>query len=181
MKPEYDFSNDVTMSDLQQLTVAAGRPVFEQGTPSFQAYFIEEGRLEVTVREGAHIIKLAELGPGEIFGEMGVLEHEMRMATVVALEPTKVRVMKRDDLEARIAGIDDQFVRALISAQTQRLRESNRGQMQYYKRMADLQNRLTGLADAVERGVDPARREEFKAEILPLMTQMEAVLKKFRA
>lgn len=162
------------------MVVAAGRPIFEQGTPSFQAFYIEEGRVEVTVREGAHIIKLAELGPGEIFGEMGVLEKEMRMATVMALEPTTVSVLKREDLEARIDSIEDKFVRSLIAAQTKRLREANRGQMQYYRRMAELQNSLLGLASGVEHGIDDIKREQFSKDIVPLMDAMEQIVRKYR-
>lgn len=167
-------------SELTQVVTNAGRPIFEQGTPAFQAYYIEEGRVEVTVHDGGHIIKLAELGPGEIFGEMGVLEHELRMATVVALEKTTLSVLKREDLEERIQNIPDKFVQSLIAAQTKRLRESSKMQIQYYRRFAELQNSMMGLVKGVDKGIDEKKRNEFAIEIVPLMEAMEKIVKKYQ-
>lgn len=47
---------------------------------------IEEGNAEVT-RDGEHI---AELGPGDIFGEAGMLDDSLRSATVTATSPLKL-------------------------------------------------------------------------------------------
>ena len=47
---------------------------------------IEEGTAEVL----QHGQKVASLGPGDIFGETGVLEKEMRNASVVATSPIRV-------------------------------------------------------------------------------------------
>lgn len=163
-----------------QMVASAGRTIFEQGMPSFQAFYIEEGRVEVTVREGAHVIKLAELGPGDIFGEMGVLEHEIRMATVTALENTTVSVFKREELEERINNIDDKFVRALIAALIKRLRAATRSQIQHYSEMADLQDKLLGLAKGLESGIDAKRRAEFADDILPLLDAMAQVVEKYK-
>lgn len=163
-----------------QLVANAGRTIFEQGMPSFQAFYIEEGRVEVTVREGAHVIKLAELGPGEVFGEMGVLEHQIRMATVTAIENTTVSVFKREELEERINNIDDKFIRALIAALIKRLRAASHSQIQQYSNMADLQDRLLGLAKGLESGIDAKRRAEFSDDILPLLDAMTQVVEKYK-
>ena len=165
---------------VNQMVANAGRTIFEQGMPSFQAFYIEEGRVEVTVREGPHVIKLAELGPGEVFGEMGVLEHQIRMATVTAIENTTVSVFKREDLEERINNIDDKFVQALITALIKRLRAANQSQIQHYSNMADLQNKLLGLAKGLESGIDAKRREEFSMDILPLLDAMAQVVEKYK-
>jgi CRP-like cAMP-binding protein len=175
-----DSKNKPVFSELTQMVTNAGRPIFEQGAASFQAYYIEEGRVEVTVRDGGHIIKLAELGPGEIFGEMGVLENEMRMATVIAMEPTIVSVIKREQLEERISNIEDKFIRSLIAAQTKRLREANKMQVQYYRRFVELQNSLMGLASGVDSGIDENKRNEFALEIVPLMEAMEKLVRKYQ-
>ena len=50
---------------------------------------IEEGRAEV-VRDGR---RLAELGPGDFFGEIGLLVTGRRTASVVALTPMRLIVM----------------------------------------------------------------------------------------
>jgi len=66
-----------------ELKVDAGRHLADQGDYAYELFAIEDGRAEVT-RDGQRI---AELGPGDFFGEMGVLESGYRTATVVATTP----------------------------------------------------------------------------------------------
>jgi CRP/FNR family cyclic AMP-dependent transcriptional regulator len=64
----------------QAKEVSEGEVVLEEGGFSRELLAIEDGTVEVT-RGGEHI---AELGPGDIFGEAGMLDDEMRSATVTA-------------------------------------------------------------------------------------------------
>src|SRR5512133_1881452 len=64
----------------QSKEVPEGEVVIEEGGFSRELLAIEEGTAEVT-RDGDHI---ADLGPGDIFGEAGMLDDEMRSATVTA-------------------------------------------------------------------------------------------------
>jgi CRP/FNR family transcriptional regulator, cyclic AMP receptor protein len=158
-----------------------GQAIFEQGMPAHQAFYVEEGRVEVTVEEDGHIIKLAEIGPGEIFGEMGVLEQEARMATVRAIEKSIVAIISKVELEERIKNIDDPVVQSLIGILLSRVRSANRGQVKHYKDLADFQNRIAGLMRNANEGIDATKRDAFRAEILPLLDKIEAVLTKYRA
>lgn len=63
-----------------------GRELIKEGAYSNAMMAIEEGSAEVT-RDGE---KLADLGPGDIFGEAGMLDDTMRSATVKATAPIKV-------------------------------------------------------------------------------------------
>jgi CRP/FNR family transcriptional regulator, cyclic AMP receptor protein len=60
--------------------VPEGTVVIEEGAYSRELLAIEDGTAEVT-RDGEHI---ADLGPGDIFGEAGMLDDSMRSATVTA-------------------------------------------------------------------------------------------------
>jgi CRP-like cAMP-binding protein len=60
--------------------IPEGNVVIEEGSYSHELLAIEDGTAEVT-RGGEHI---ADLGPGDIFGEAGMLDDEMRSATVIA-------------------------------------------------------------------------------------------------
>lgn len=60
--------------------VPEGQVVIEEGGYSRELLAIEDGTAEVT-RNGEHI---ADLGPGDIFGEAGMLDDQMRSATVTA-------------------------------------------------------------------------------------------------
>ena len=72
-----------------EVSVPAGYALATEGHFAHEFFVIEEGTAEVT-RNGERV---AELGPGEFFGEIGLLETERRTANVVATTPMKLIVM----------------------------------------------------------------------------------------
>ena len=64
----------------EEVQVEAGKELVKEGDYSYQFMAIEEGTAEV-LRNGEHV---ADLGPGDFFGEIGLLEKDRRTATVVA-------------------------------------------------------------------------------------------------
>lgn len=74
---------------------AAGRVIVQEGAPGDRVFFICEGRARVVKDHGAQApVVLAELGPGEYFGEMSLVESVVRSASVVALEPVRAFTLK---------------------------------------------------------------------------------------
>lgn len=71
-------------ADLKE--VDEGTEVVSEGGFSRELLAIEDGTAEVT-RDGEHV---ADLGPGELFGEAGMLDDDMRSATVVATSRMKL-------------------------------------------------------------------------------------------
>jgi CRP/FNR family transcriptional regulator, cyclic AMP receptor protein len=78
----------------QEISVEAGRELVREGDFSYEFMAIEEGEAEVT-RHGEHV---ADLGPGDFFGEMGLLEKTLRNATVTAKTPMKLVTLTGWDL-----------------------------------------------------------------------------------
>ena len=72
-----------------EVEVEAGKKLAEQGRFAYEFMAIEEGTADV-LKDGE---KLRELGPGDFFGEIGVLESERRTATVTAATPMRVAVL----------------------------------------------------------------------------------------
>ncbi len=70
----------------QEVSVEEGRHLVREGDYSYELLAIEEGEAEVT-RAGEHV---ADLGPGDFFGELGLLEKDRRNATVVAKTPMRL-------------------------------------------------------------------------------------------
>lgn len=64
----------------EEVSVKEGTELVKEGQFSYEFFSIEEGSAEVT-RAGEHV---ADLGAGDFFGEIGLLEKELRTATVVA-------------------------------------------------------------------------------------------------
>jgi CRP/FNR family cyclic AMP-dependent transcriptional regulator len=80
-------------SHADEVDVPEGRELVHQGDWAWEFFAIEEGRAEV-LRDGQHV---ADLGPGDFLGEMGLLEHAPRNASVIARSPMTVVVMTGQD------------------------------------------------------------------------------------
>jgi CRP-like cAMP-binding protein len=79
----------------QEVNVDAGRELVREGDFSYEFMAIEEGEAEVT-REGKHV---NDLGPGDFFGEMGLLEKTLRNATVTAKTSMKLVTLTGWDMK----------------------------------------------------------------------------------
>jgi F420-non-reducing hydrogenase small subunit len=84
-----------------------GATVFRQGEPGESMVLVVEGALEVVRDHEGDAQVLARLGPGDICGEMAVLTGRPRAATVVATVPSRLLVIRRDELLARLRGEPD--------------------------------------------------------------------------
>jgi CRP/FNR family cyclic AMP-dependent transcriptional regulator len=74
-----------------ELDVPAGKVLAREGDFGDEFFMIDDGTAEVT-RGGERI---AELGPGDFFGELALLEADRRNATVTATSPMRLIVMTR--------------------------------------------------------------------------------------
>jgi CRP-like cAMP-binding protein len=72
-----------------EVEVEAGRHLVREGEFAYEFFAIEEGTAEV--RRGPQL--LAELGPGDFFGEMGLIGNVTRNASVTAATPLRVMVL----------------------------------------------------------------------------------------
>jgi CRP/FNR family transcriptional regulator, cyclic AMP receptor protein len=78
----------------QEVSVEAGKVLVREGDFSYEFMAIEEGEAEVT-RGGEHV---AGIGPGDFFGEVGLLEKSLRNATVTAKTPMRLVTLTGWDL-----------------------------------------------------------------------------------
>lgn len=83
-----DLQRVIELSD--EVTVASGSVLVDQGDPGTHCYVVLEGTASVYVR-GAFV---AESGPGSMIGEMALVDHRPRTATVVA--DTDLRLLRFD-------------------------------------------------------------------------------------
>ena len=80
-------------------TLATGETVFDEGDPSDQLYVIQSGEVEL-VRESSQGERVvARLGPGDFFGELGVVLGELRSSRAVAVTTTRLIALDRETLE----------------------------------------------------------------------------------
>jgi CRP-like cAMP-binding protein len=74
---------------------------FAEGDPGGSLFVIETGRVQdFTTSEGGRQVLLGQLGPGDIVGEMAMLDGSPRSASVVAAGPTTGSLVAFADFEA---------------------------------------------------------------------------------
>ena len=80
-----------------QRTFVDGDVLAQQGEAGSELFIISEGLVEVTVRERSNPRVLVNLGMGQLIGEMSLVEHGPRSATVCAVHtPTVVQVIQHE-------------------------------------------------------------------------------------
>lgn len=106
--------------------VARHTTVLQAGDCTDNIYLILTGELKVQIsdQEGREVI-LSVLQPGEMFGEMGVIDDHPRSATVISTEPCDLVVIAKNDFKSCLA---ENFEVSLyiIHSLVKRLREADR-------------------------------------------------------
>ena len=105
---------------------AVGDALMRQGEPSVSIHFVLSGGVEVERqrRNDERPVKFAELGVGQVVGEMGVLVNSPRSATVVATSPTETLELDAPSFE-RVAQAFPMLHRVLATLLSERLRKTS--------------------------------------------------------
>lgn len=128
----------------EAIDIPAGEVVFDEGDEGDRAYVIVKGELDIVkITEGREIL-LARRGPGEVIGEMALLDAAPRMATVRAAEETAVVALAKDCFDDLLA-TSATAARALFSVLLERWRQTE-AQLRQSDRMAQLGTLTAGLA-----------------------------------
>jgi CRP-like cAMP-binding protein len=105
---------------LEEVEVAGGHAVFAKGDAGDSMYIIAEGRMSVL--EGERTV--SELGEGDVFGELALLDPEPRLFTVRALEDTRLLRLDREAFLELMAG-NIEIVRGVLHVLCGRLRQAD--------------------------------------------------------
>ncbi len=91
-------------SAMEEVEVEPGTEIVRQGEPGDYYYIIGQGRFEVSrkVTGSGEVVRLAELGPGDIFGEEALVGNTERNATVTSITSGLLKRLTKEDFEALI-------------------------------------------------------------------------------
>ncbi len=120
----------------REQTYATGKEIFKEGDPGDGLYLVKEGLVEISAsasQTGRYIF--AEAGPGDLLGEMAVIEDQPRSANAVARKKTVVYFIPRVDvlqlvdrspglalavlreISHRLRGFNRQYLREVLQAE----------------------------------------------------------------
>ena len=102
---------------------APGEEIVRQGDTGIGVFIVRSGKVEIIQERGGHTDKIRELGPGDVFGDMALLDEFPRSATVRALEPTTCLGITRWHFRGILVS-HPQIALALLPVLTRRLRDA---------------------------------------------------------
>lgn len=96
-----------------ETSVSAGKRLVHEGDYSYELIVIESGTADVV--KGGEVI--GSLGPGDVFGEMGMLSGSRRTADVIATSPMRLITLSKSDLRRISTEVSDQLQALVVQRQ----------------------------------------------------------------
>ena len=137
-------------------TVPAGKVIIKEGEPGDAVYVLLDGELQVTKFAGGHDVKVDVRRPGEVIGEMSLLDNAPRAATVRAITSSRLLVISKDMFDDVLYSSPNAAV-AILHTVTARLRQ-NEALLHEKEKMAGLGTLAAGLAHELNNPAAAVRR-----------------------
>ena len=109
---------------LLKRTFESGQVIFQEGDPGSEAYLIRTGYVAISKTDGTRNVELATRGPGEVMGEMALIDDKPRSATVIAKTKVEAEIVTRADLKDMLSHVPEQLV-TILHQILFRLRDAN--------------------------------------------------------
>jgi len=109
---------------LRRVRFRQGQTIIHEGDPGDEMFLLHAGRVGVVEGAGRDALPLAELGAGDVFGEMALLTGNPRSASVTALSDVDLLVLGKADFEELVAAQPD-LALALSRLLSERLRATD--------------------------------------------------------
>ena len=106
-RPLSDEERGRLAESLAEKIFAGGEVLVRQGDEGGSFFVLGDGRVKVTVRKEGRAEDVAQLAPGEFFGEMSLLTGEPRSATVTAETDTRALVLSHEVFRSILEGNND--------------------------------------------------------------------------
>jgi CRP-like cAMP-binding protein len=156
--PLFESLNERELAELVAVAVPRtfqrGEVIFQEGTQGDVLYVIRSGRVLIKREHtGGRTIALAEMGAGDMFGELAVFDKEVRSATVECIEPVKAVALTSGDV-SRVLTRNPEIAVKVIQALSRRLREANSriGDQYFQSTEGRIVNVVLGLAEQQNDG-----------------------------
>ncbi len=105
--------------------IPAGNIIFEEGDPGDFTIRIKSGRVEISKQDQGKRKPIAELGPGDVLGELSVFSSIPRTATAITVENTVVYLMRSKEVNAEMEKMSP-WVSQMITALSNRFDALNK-------------------------------------------------------
>lgn len=157
-----------------------GKKIVTEGEEAYVAYIIQSGSVRVFSEKDGKKVELSILEPGQIFGEVALIQDIARSASVEAIEDCNMIIITRDAFKYKLEKADP-TIKAVLEMLSARVMKSNAELMKTkgvnINSFIALLNQL--FVDLLKNMPDEDK-ETFRGEAFPVMKQMINVIEKYR-
>jgi len=106
---------------LQRVTLPPNARIFQAGEVGDAMYLVESGRVRIYAEENRTTRTIKEMGLGEFFGEMALVDYKPRSASAETLEVTTLLVITKENFHTMVLN-NPNVALLLIQVLSERLR-----------------------------------------------------------
>jgi len=144
------------MDMAEPVTLRAGEILMKQGEPGDSAYVVIKGGFEIQKQTGQSLIKIDVRNPGDVVGEMALLSHAPRSATVIAVTDSEALRIPQEAFE-KLLSSSSSAAMAVLHWVMARLSQ-NEALLHQQEKMAALGTLSAGLAHELNNPSAAAQR-----------------------
>lgn len=164
----------------ERVSFSAGKEVFIQGDRGNCAFLIQSGSVKIYMEdEDRRRIDLAEIGPGEIFGEMSLIFDGPRNATAEVVKEASLIVITRQLLQDKLKR-SDPTIRALLPMLVERIKKSNESMLRQQSSLTELSDLAETIYQNIQAGLGPQQKQGLTNMVLPPLKEFLTAIKEFR-
>lgn len=141
---------------ISEVRLPAGSVLFTEGSQGDQAYIVKEGQVEIYKSANGRSVLLALIEPGEVIGEMSLLEAAPRSASGRARTDSTLLAIRYEQLDD-LLNTSSSAARAILNTITARLR-SNELVLRQSEKLAQLSTLTAGIAHELNNPSAAVRR-----------------------
>lgn len=171
--------NNESMEDsgsrLERVRFAAGERIFDQGDTGDAAFVVHTGRVALFQHNDGHRMEIGTIGPGEIFGEMAVLDGGRRSATAMAAEDCVLARVPLATFQRKLEGADS-FIRSLIDLFIKNIRTSPRLFLRRPRSFRDHVKQMTVFSWNMRRFAGRLDDVAMADDVLDILDRLDTVL-----
>jgi signal transduction histidine kinase len=141
---------------ISQLRIGKGEQLFNEGDDGKEAYVIKEGQIQIYKTVAGREVHLALRGPGEVIGEVSLLEAVPRTASGRAQEDSLLFVITHEQLDKLLSASPSAAI-TMLHTVTSRLKSSEQ-MLQQSEKLAQLGMLTAGIAHEINNPVAAVQR-----------------------
>lgn len=166
---------DGSAANLERVRFAAGEQIFSQGDAGDTAFILDEGRVTLFQHHEGHRVEVGEIGSGEIFGEMAVLDGGRRSANAMAAEDCVLIPVPYALFLQKLNGADH-FIKGLIDLFIKNIRNSPRLFLRRPRSFRDHVKQMSVFSWNMRRFAGSMPEAAATGNVLDILDRFDAVL-----